>query len=225
MNEKPNFKIGAYLLIIGSILAVIVNVLHPRSADINDPSARFQEIADSAIWLPDHMGIVLAVLFLLGGLTGLYRSFEDPRGAAWARLGFVATLVGSITLFVLIGIDGIGMKSLATEWVNAPTESKAIAFGSLQAVNAIRLGLFDLFIILFFGVPFIAFGLAVMMGTGYPTWLGWIALIFGIASLLVGVAQVFTGQTVLLTNILFPLFSVILTLWLLVMGILLLRKA
>ena len=209
----------------GSALGLIANLLHPRTSEIGNVEAFLRRVAESTTWVGDHIGILFAVLLVLGGLTAIYRSLAAEPSAAWARLGFVGAVVGAGVLFVLMGTDGIAMKGLAKAWATAPETEKAAALRVASAVAEINLALFSVFIILFFGATFILYGLAVLTSNAYPRWLGWVAVLAGLASALIGLNQAYRGPSVLVTNVLFVIFSVILTLWVLVMAVILWRKA
>ena len=225
MSERPLFRVGSMSAIVGAVLGVVVNLLHPRTSEIGNVEALLREIADSGIWVGDHIGILFAVLLVTGGLAALYRSIPDQPGAAWARLGFVSALLGAAVIAILVGTDGIAAKGLATAWANAPESEKIAAFRVAAAVALINIAIFSVFIIVFFGVTFFLFGLALLTSNVYPQWLGWVALLGGLASALVGLIQAYNGPSVLVTNVLFPIFSVLLSLWVLLVGVLLGRKA
>ena len=140
-------------------------------------------------------------------------------------MGVAGALTSAAIAIVLFAIDGIALKDLAVAWLNAPAADMEVAFRVAEAVEAIGEALFSLWIIVFFGITFLLYGLAVALGEGYPRWLGWVAVLAALGSLLVGLAQSFSGLSVLMTDILFPLFSLILTLWLVIIGFLLWRKA
>ncbi len=225
MSDRPLYRIGAVSAVAGSILGMVVNALHPRTPEIANPEALMEEVARSSIWVPDHVGIVFAVLLILGGLVAISRSVEGPTGSAFARLGLAGALVGSSVMIVQMGVDGIARYATAVDWMNAPAAEKAIAFGVGKAVHAIGAGLFSLWVIVLFGVTYILFGLAVALGEGYPRWLGWVAVVTAIGLVLVGVSESFTGYSNLTTNILFPILAFVITVWVLVIGILMWRKA
>ena len=58
----------------------------------------------------------------------------------------------------------------------------------------------------------------------YPKWLGWIALVLGIAGAGIGMVQAFDGPSEPMTNIIFPIVSILLTVWTLVMGVFMWKK-
>lgn len=224
MSERSLFRIGSVSAIVGSILAIVVNLLHPRSASLKNPEAFLRMIAESTIWVGDHVGIVFAVLLVTGGLIAIYRSIPDEPGAAWARLGFAGALVSAAILCVLMATDGITVKVLADAWAKAPATEKAVAFSVAHALALVDFAIFSIWTIVFFGVTIILYGLAVSTTSVYPKWLGWVAVLAGIGSALIGLNQAYKGPSVLVTNVLFPIFSIIITIWVLVMGVLLWRK-
>ncbi len=79
--------------------------------------------------------------------------------------------------------------------------------------------------IIVFGVSIVLNGAAVAYSDAYPQWLGWLALLLGIGVTAIGLTQAYNGPSALVTNTLFGAFSVGVTVWLLVMGILMWRKA
>jgi hypothetical protein len=121
--------------------------------------------------------------------------------------------------------DGITVKVLADAWAKAPATEKAAAFSVAHALAQINVAVFSVWVIEFFGVTIILYGLAVLTSSVYPKWLGWVAVLAGIGSALIGLNQAYKGPSTLVTNVLFPIFSIIITIWVLVMGILLWRKA
>lgn len=225
MSERSLFRIGAVSAIAGSIFALVVNLLHPRSATLENPEAFLRMIGESTIWVGNHVGIVFAVLLVTGGLVAIYRSITGEPGAAWARLGFAGALVSAAILSVLMATDGITIKVLAQAWMNAPAAEQAAAFRVAHALALVDLAIFSIWTIVFFGVTIILYGLAVSTSNVYPRWLGWVAVLAGLGSALIGLRLAYRGPSVLVINILFPVFSIIITIWVFVMGVLLWRKA
>lgn len=225
MPERSLFRIGSVSAIVGAILAIVVNLLHPRSATLENPEAFLRMIAGSGVWVGDHVGVVFAVLLITGGLVAVYRSITREPGAAWARLGFAGTLVSAAILCVLMATDGIAIKVLSKVWANAPDAEKAAAFHVAHALAQVNLAVFSVWIIVFFGVTIILYGLAVVTSDVYPKWLGWVALLAGLGSALIGLNQAYRGPSFLVSNVLFVIFSLIITIWVLVIGFLLWRKA
>lgn len=225
MREQSLSRIGAISAIVGAIFALVVNLLHPRSASLQDPEAFLRMIAQSTIWIGDHVGIVFAVLMITGGLVAIAHSIADERGAGWAHLGEVGALVSAGVLCVLMATDGITIKALATAWANAPAAEKAGMFRVGHALALINFAIFSVWTVVFFGVTIFLYGLAILRSAAYPKWLGWVAVLASIGSALIGLNLAYRGPSTLVANVLFPIFSIIITLWVLAMGILLWRKA
>lgn len=225
MAERSLMRIGAVSAVIGAIVFAVANMLHPRSPDIEVTAEQVKTVAESGIWLTDHLAFVLGALLVLGGLVALQRSITSEPGAAWARLGYVSALVSSGVVAVLVGLDGIASKVVHDAWAAAPAAEKAAALRISEALEEVDIGVFSIYIIVFFGITFILYGLAVALSEVYPKWLGWAAVVLGIASFIVGIVQAYVGLSVVGTNYLFSGFASLLTVWVLVMGILMWRKA
>ncbi len=221
MPERILLRIGGVSAVVGSILVLVLQVLvHPRTDMEADPEGALQLIAESNIWIGSHVGMIFAVLLVAGGLVGLYRSITSGAGAAWARLGFAILLAGMSVLLVYLGTDGIAKQQVAEAWVNAPEAEKAAAFRVALALNEIDQALLAIFMMVFFGVAFVLYGLAVVTSTVYPRWLGWLAVVGGVGTVLNGSLHAYGSSFDILI-----LFHLLLLVWVLVMGILMWRKA
>jgi hypothetical protein len=78
--------------------------------------------------------------------------------------------------------------------------------------------------VVFAGFTFVLYGLAATLSRAYPAWLGWFAVVGGTGGAISGVVQAYIGEPSGLTNALGIAAPTIITLWLLVMGILLMRR-
>ena len=64
----------------------------------------------------------------------------------------------------------------------------------MQANETMNFALASLFNLVFAGVTFILFGLAVARSDVYPQGLGWVVLVAGVASIGAGLVQALTGE-------------------------------
>ena len=222
MPERTLLRIGSVSAIVGAIFLIVFNVLHPRSEAVDDTRAHLQVIADSGIYQAVHIGILVGALLALGGLAALYRSIAAEPGAALARLGFAGALVGTATVALDIATDGIALKVVADAW--ASSQDPAL-FQDVGGLEQVVIGIFSIWVLVLFGVSYSLYGLAVALSDVYPKLLGWAALVVAIGAALIGLAEAFIGHSSVLTNILFPIASILLTLWVLVMGVLMWRRA
>lgn len=218
-DERTLIRIGSVSAIIGAVLFMIANILHSRSPNIEITQAQIEALAASDIWLTDHLVLLVSGL-LLGGLVALRKSIPGQPGAAWAEFGYVSALVSTGVWVVLIGLDGIASKVVHDAYAAAPGAGNlAIA----EMMEEIDIGLFSTFIIVFFGVTLLLYGLGVALSNNFPRWLGWVAVVLATASLVTGFVRAYTGLSILATSMLFASFSSFLTLWLLIMGVLIWR--
>jgi Domain of unknown function (DUF4386) len=75
------------------------------------------------------------------------------------------------------------------------------------------------------GVTFILFGLAVLRSEIYPRWLAWTALLAGVFSIAAGVIQAAVREPTDASRVLTIIGPAVITIWLLIMGVLLLRMS
>jgi len=223
-EEGSIFRVGAVAGVVGSLLAMLGNILHPATP-IGDPEGVAQTIAQSERWVLVHLVIVVGLILMLGGLVAISRSIEGGVAGALAQLGYVAAVAGVTVGVILVIVDGVAAKYLAEGWEAAPPDQAAAALRVVLAEEAINFALASLFNILFAGVTFILLGLAVAWSGEYPGWLGWVAVIAGVGSVPVGLIQAYTGESIGFTRIATIIFPTIITLWVVVMSVLLWRKA
>jgi len=222
--EESVFRIGSVAGIIGALLAMVGNLLHPATP-IADPEGVARTIAESEAWVLVHLVIVVGLILMLGGLVAISRSIEGGVAGALARLGSVAAVAGVTVGVVLVIVDGVAAKHLSDAWEAAPPEEAAAALRVVLAEEAINFALAALFNILFAGVTFILLGLAVAWSGEYSGWLGWVVVVAGVGSVPIGMVQAFTGESIGFTRIATIIFPTIITLWVAGMSVLVWRKA
>ena len=222
-SEDWIVRIGSVGGIVGSLLAMVGNLLHPATP-IGNPEGVARTIAESEIWVPVHLVIVVGLILMLGGLVAISRSIEGGLPGALAQLGSVAAVAGVTVGVVLVIVDGVAAKHLAEAWEVAPPEERAAALRVVLAEETINFALAALFNLLFAGVTFILFGLAVAWSGAYPRWLGWVVVVAGIGSVPVGLVQAYTGESVSFTRIATIIFPTIITLWVVGMSVLIFRR-
>lgn len=218
-------RVGAACGIAGAVVLLVSNVTHPRPprAEVGDHEAFLQLAADSGAWLAIHLAILLGTLLLFGGLVALSYSLRVD-GAAWpARAALVVAVVGTSVGVVQHSIDAAYGK-VADDWAAAtgPDRESLLRVGG--ALEDVDFTLLSVNVVVFFGVTFVLFGTAVAASRAYPDGLGWIAVAAGVAGIAVGIVQFFTGPSDA-TLFVFPAVAAVLSLWVLVMGVLVWRRA
>jgi hypothetical protein len=219
-------RIGAVAGIVGALIGMIGNLIHPATPS-GDPEGVARAIAGSDIWIADHVAIVVGLILMLGGLAAISRSIEVQDGLphALSQLGYGAAIVGLTVGLILVSLDGIAAKHLADEWASAPAGSeKATALRLVTSEETFNFALAALFNIVFAGVTFILYGLAVAWSQMYPRWMGWVVVVAGAGSVVVGSIQAYIGESTSITRGLTIVFPTVITLWLARMGFLVLRR-
>jgi hypothetical protein len=218
------FRIGSAAGIAGALLGMVGNLIHPATPT-DDPEGVARAIADSELWVADHLAIVLGLILMLGGLVAIAHSIQGGLPGALARLGSVAAVAGITVGLILVTLDGLAAKQIAEAWTTAPPEEQAAALRLVQAEETINFALAALFNILFAGVTFILYGLAVAWSRVYPRWLGWVVVVAGLGSVVAGLVQAYAGESTTVTRVLTIVFPTVITLWLVQICVLLFRQA
>jgi len=217
------FRIGGASAIAGAILGGVGNLVHPVTPE-NDPVGVARVIADSDLWVPVHLVIALGILLMLGGLVAVSHSIGGGVPGALARFGLFAALAGATIGLVLVILDGVAARQLAQEWASAAPHEQATALGLVHVNETINFALASLFNFVFAAATFILFGLAVAFIDVYPRSLGWVAVAAGVGSMGAGLIQAAVGEPTGASRVLTIIGPTLITLWLLVVGILLVRK-
>jgi hypothetical protein len=126
--------------------------------------------------------------------------------------------------FILGALLWVGaLAALANASIAAPVPEQASLLLAGDTLLWILGGTWAGVLSLFHGVPFVLFGLAVVLDRSYPTWLGWFGFVGGLGSLICGVTT-FLGVG-LGPERLFIVFALVVSLWMVAMGILMWRRA
>ncbi|MGH2723349.1 MAG: DUF4386 family protein [Actinomycetota bacterium] len=223
-SERSIYLIGGVAAIVGSLLGMVGNLIHPATP-LDDPEGVARVIAESGAWGPIHLTIVIGIILMLGGLVALRHSIRGGLAGALARFGLAAAVVGIAIGVVLVILDGVAAKQLADDWATAPPEQRAIALRIVLANETLNFAIASSFNIVFAGAAFILFGLAVGLSRAYPRWLGWVVVAAGVLAVGAGLIQALTGEPTTASRILTIIGPTVITLWLLVIGVLLVGKA
>lgn len=222
--EQWTLRLGSAAGVVGAVIAMVANLLHPQTP-AGDPEGVARAIVQSDIWVAGHLALVVGLILILGGLAAISHSIQGGVAGALSRLGYAGAIAGITVGLILVTLDGLAAKHLALQWAAAPAGEAAIALRLVQAEEIINFALAALFNILFAGVTFILYGLAVAFSPRYPRWIGLIVVLAGAGSVIVGLNQAYAGESTSATRILTIIFPTIITLWLAGMCAILFRSA
>jgi hypothetical protein len=214
MLDRAVLRVGAAAAMVGAVIAIVFNLLHPRSSDIGSAAEEVRLATEEGIWAFDHYMLAWAIGLFLLGFVAISRSFTREPAVSWGRVALVFAIASAAVAFVTIVVDGFAVKQAGE--MGDPATAEAVAF--------IAGGLFLGTIGSAFGLTPILFGIAVLAGDDYPKWLGWTAVVAGLLGLLVATIIFFDGFSQFTANVLFPIASILFTLWIGVMGYMLWQK-
>jgi hypothetical protein len=171
-------RFGAVALPLGLITAFAATAIHPHREDpMNDPAV-FTEYAQDSDWIVVHFAQWAGSLLLFAGLLGVYYAIR-PRtgpGSGPARLGLAATGQATAAITALQVVDGVALKWAVDAWVAGPEGAdKTAAFAAAQALRWTEYA-FQSYSNILLGLAVGLYGLAIARGTGYPRWLGYLAI-------------------------------------------------
>ena len=165
------------------------------------------------------------MLLLSVGLLFLGRVIVGARAQVWVKVAEL-TLYASVGLgVVLIALDGITSKSVHDAFAAASGSEATVALRDSELMEQIDVGLFSMWIIVFFGFTFASYGVALLQSSSFNKYYGWVALVLGAVAVAVGVYQAIDGLSEVVTSYLFVAVASILNLWVIVIGVNMWRRS
>ena len=192
MAERTLLRLVGGLLVGGLVLTVLVTHEHPAGHDDNYPVI-FAKYAKNNDWVAVHLIQFATVLLVLGGLLVLYRVLQ-LRGLVpvLAGIAAAAAIATAAAWAALQAIDGVALKHAVDAWAGASGAQKAIRYADAQTVRWAEYGMNTYFRLLL-GLAVALFGTAIARTGIVARWLGWAAVIGGLAYMASGVAVAYAG--------------------------------
>lgn len=214
-------RIGAVCAVAGTLGYLALFLSH---GDLPD------QTAEAALtWVAEkplsvlHLGMILCFLLWVAALIALASSLAEGTSWALGQLGSAAAVVGATLLAVHYRIDGPALEQVADAWAGAAGAEREQLLDRGDLVILMTGGGFPLYVALLLGLPFILFGVAVILSSRYPSWLGWLGAAAGAVAFVVGTTN-FVGLQFPPIQ-LFVLSVFLLDVWMLAMGVLMWRRA
>jgi len=140
MADRKLLRLSATLVLIGGVVYVILNVLHPGGP--GSDQVVFTLYANSSSWVAIHLGQFVGEAVLTAGLLILYFALGVSQGTPrW--LGFFAAIAVGVALVlngVLSAVDGVALKQAVDAWASAPAAEQATRFASAEAIRWLEWG-------------------------------------------------------------------------------------
>lgn len=220
MSSRPHAgrNLASGLLLVGGLLALAGNALHPHAPD-PDPAATIAALATDAAWPWIHLAIMGGILLIIGGLAVLARELTTGPAEPLARIAVVALVIGGAVVTVSTSVDGFGLKALALAAEAAPASEAASAIRAAMAADAMGFGIWSMGMLVLFGAGFGCFALALAAGRLLPLWYAALALAGALLSGMAAVLQIAEGGETQAAETIFLVGSMLLTAWVLVLGV------
>jgi hypothetical protein len=222
-RERASLMIGGMCAIVGATMFGIVRILHGDTPGA-DAAASLTFVAARADYAGVHIGAVFAALLTLAGLIGVAGSFTHPIAWALGRLGVASSLVGMAIFSVESTSEGLALPELAHASSSATPDQQADLIRAARAVLAVTHGPSLVAVAILYGVTLVLFGLGLVRDT-YPTWLGWVGILIGAATLVAASGQYLNPDLMPGFLIYGVLASVLAQLWLLILAVVMLRRS
>lgn len=219
MPDRPTSQLCAITAIAGALTLLGGTLLHPAGADPNNPLAAFAEYAADHNWVASHLLQLLGMTLIVAALVFLTRLLAQGAGASWAEVGAVGAGASLAVAAVLQAVDGIALKVMVDRWAAATAAAgadKELLFMGAFAVRQVEIGLASI-LSLMMGITVLIYGVAFLYDQRFAKWLGWLAMLGGVALAAAGIASAYTGfsDVAMTTNM---ASSLLLLVWLIVVG-------
>ncbi|MEU8251370.1 DUF4386 family protein [Nonomuraea sp. NPDC048916] len=222
-DTAHNLKIGGVCTVLGAVVFTTARLLH-GDTPAADAQAALDFVASRPTYAAVHLIAVFAALIAMAGLISLIKSLTHPTARMLGRVGLASSAVGLAVFSVESTSEGLALPELAEAAAKAAPGGRAELVRAAHAVAMTTHGPSLAAMALLYGVPLLLFGVAMALDN-YPSWLGWAGTVVGTVTLLAA-----TG--LFLSPPLFPgallygvLGSMIVQLWLLAVGVTMLRRA
>jgi hypothetical protein len=222
-SEEHFSRVGGIGAIVGVAILLIATFAHPMTAAPHDVAAAFAEYAADRFWIVSHLGQLLGVVLITGGLVALAWRLRRGRAGVWAMLGAVGSIVTLASSGALQAVDGIALKIVVDRWADASPEARPLLFEGAFAVRQIEVGLASI-TILFSGLTAALFAKAFWLTDDAPNWLGWLGMLSGAATVASGIVHAHTGFSEIAMMMSMPA-ELLLLLWGLLVRVFLFRSS
>lgn len=211
-------------LVIGSLLLIAGNVLHPRQTLTGEilPAEGVAAMitGNLGIWQVAHLLVVLIAPFLVLGAYGLYCELQEREEFVYSSPALVAVGFYAVLVTIAVMLDGYVEQDLARRFVAAPVQAKAAIASQIDLTNLV---LHWLLAPAFFGLWLGGglFGASLARARLYPRAFAWAGVVLAGIGVVGYAAGVFGPYWV--ESGAFAPYAMAFTLWYLALGVMLAR--
>jgi hypothetical protein len=224
-NESMFLRFGAVCAILGTVITMTAGENFNNLTNENGTEMILRTLAAKPNWYwpAVHLAFVFGATLWAFAFVALAHSF--PKGITWVLGWFavVSMILGVVIHIVDSSISGYALASLSKAWAVAPSSDQPNLLRQADTLLYIMRGTWTNVLNFYSGLPFILVGISIALSRQYPSWFGWIAVIGGAGSLGMGVLMFL--RVTLIPQRVYIGFAILVSLWLLVMGVLMWRRA
>lgn len=222
-GDHGALRFGGTLAVAGGLGYFFTLLVHGDLPDETTEMA-LEHIAGRPEWRMLKLALIASVLCWIGAFISLVRSLPRGLSRAVGRWALATATIGVAVVVTEYAIIGHALKEVADAWRGATGPDAQAKLRMAEVMLAISGGLFHSFVAWMLGLPYVLLGTAVLLGQGYPRWLGWVAVTAGSGALLAGTTR-FLGIGLVPYPLLYGGFVLPLCIWLAAMGVLMWRRA
>lgn len=220
---RLNHQVGGACLVAGAAIFCTARLLH-GDTPAGDAAKALAFVHERPIYPLVHVVAALAMLLTLTGLMALARSFARPAAWLTGQSALVCALAGWAVFTVESTSEGLGLPVLAEAAAAADPAARLELVTAARAVAAGTYGPSLMGMGLMVGLPLLLTGSAMVLDSAHSSWLGGAGTVVGAVTTLSATALFFQPG-------LFPGFllygvlaSLLAQLWLVSLGVTMLRK-
>lgn len=186
MNGTVDQRFVGGVLLLGGVLAMVGNALHPFLDPHGGGAELVARAGETSYWTALHLVVVVAVVLLTAGTVMLMRGFAGTAGEATGRLAAALAVVGGTIFAIQIGgLDGAVFPALADQLAGGADEASVLAVA--DAMQALDVALLAIVTTVYLGGVFVAAGLSFHRVDAFAPWMRWTAMVAGGAGVVIGV--------------------------------------
>jgi hypothetical protein len=194
-RDRSLLRLGAVLGLLGFVVQIVMDRLHPHRVAPNDSVNVFREYAGSDIWTAVHIGQFVGTLLIVLSFVALATLLYQQPGLAGALavVGTVTAILVAAVFAVQMAVDGVALKAAIGAWVDAASPGdQSAAFQVAEAVRWTEKGLGGFFQFIN-GTTLLALGVSIALGNRYPRWIGFVGALAGLSFVAGGTVTAHTG--------------------------------
>lgn len=218
MSDATLLKVGGVNALLLAVVQVVGNSLHPVLPP--EAGASLVMIGHAGRWVWVHVLITVSYFIFIPFVLGFAASFRER--SAWIRIGTPLVIVGAALGAAQISTHTTIFRFLGVQYAGTvdPGAQAAIAF-SYDTLWPYSVALEVIHLLAIYAAVLL-FGAAMLRDPGYPRWMAWLGLAAGAAA----TAGILVGKFVVTTaagNLIFGFSLLPLIVWIVAVGIVLLR--